>query len=89
VPTFILEPLLAGPLFELPSLMRWLCISTPLPWPNAAVDPTSTNIKAKNPMMYFIISILINAREQAGDSFEDSLIDHERQALGQGGHNKF
>ena len=70
----------AAPLLELPSLMRWLCVSTPLPWPNATVDATMTNISAKKRTKYFMISIPHLAREQAGDSFEHSLIDHERQA---------
>src|ERR1043166_4860003 len=80
VPTFVLAPLLAAPLLELPSLIRWLCVSTPLPWPNATVDATTIKTSAKKRMEYFMISIPHLAREQAGDSFEHSLIDHERQA---------
>ena len=42
--TLVFAPLFAGALLELLSVMRWPCVSTPLPCPNTTVDPNNTTI---------------------------------------------
>src|SRR5438105_5369361 len=77
VPTFVFAPLFAGVLFELLSVMRWFCASTPLPCPKTMVK-ADTKISARKQSRYFIIQFLI-ARETGRGQFENSPIDRQRQ----------
>src|SRR5438552_2538582 len=58
VPVSCLVPLLAGALLLLPSLIRLLWVSTPLPCPNAEPALIETRSAAKNSVRYFIRQFL-------------------------------
>src|SRR6266849_6710419 len=82
VPVSCLAPLLAGALLLLPSLIRLLCVSTPLPCPNAEAAPIETRSAAKKTVRYFIREFLKANRETGGRQVENRAPDNQIQARG-------
>src|SRR5712692_3696999 len=81
VPVSCLAPLLAGALLLLPSLIRLLCVSTPLPCPNAEAAPKETNSAAKKTVRYFIENSSRRIRKR-GRHVENRAPDYQIQAGG-------
>src|SRR5438105_11052638 len=77
VPTLVFAPLFAGAWLELASVMRWPCVSIPLPCPKATVDPANMTMTAKKRSGDFMIAILIAREKRAGDIADDSPNDRE------------
>src|SRR5216684_3198252 len=77
-----LAPLLAGALLLLPSLIRLLCVSIPLPCPNAEAAPIETSSVAKKTVRYFIREFLKANRETGGRQVENRAPDNQIQARG-------
>src|SRR5260370_42551753 len=83
VPVSCFAPLLAGALLLLPSLIRLLCVSTPLPCPNAAAAPIETSSVAKKTVRYFIREFLKANRETGDDRLRiEHLIIKYKHAVG-------
>src|SRR6266849_2760476 len=68
VPVSCLAPLLAGALLLLPSLIRLLCVSTPLPCPKAEAAATETTSAARKTVRYFISEFLKSNQENGEDT---------------------
>src|SRR5712692_10970981 len=79
VPVSCLVPLLAGALLLLPSLIRLLCVSTPLPCPNAEAAATETTTAARTTVKYFIRESSTRIPERGRHS-ENKSHDHQLQA---------
>src|SRR6266851_719075 len=83
VPVSCLAPLLAGALLLLPSLIRLLCVSSPLPCPNAEAAPIETSSVAKKTVRYFIREFLKTNRETGDDRLRiEHLIIKYKHAVG-------
>src|SRR5260370_33385855 len=82
VPVSCLAPFLAGALLLLPSIIRLLCVSIPLPCPNTEAEPIETSSVAKKTVRYFIREFLKANRETGNDVLRiEHLIIKYKQAV--------
>src|SRR5713226_2492698 len=79
VPVSCLVPLLAGALLLLPSLIRLLCVSTPLPCPKAEAAATETTSAARKTVRYFISEFLKIESGKRGRHSQNKSHDHQLQ----------
>src|SRR6266852_686071 len=79
VPVSCLAPLLAGALLLLPSLIRLLCVSTPLPCPNAHDAGIKTTITANNVAGY-LMTFLKTRIAKRGRHVENRAPENQIQA---------
>src|SRR6266849_9622060 len=78
VPVSCLAPLLAGALLLLSSLIRLLCVSTPLPCPNAHDAAIKTTSIANNVAGYFIGFLKANSQQEDRERIEYLIIKYKR-----------